>query len=383
MARLEPPLADRIAALGPLHRPEVSAFVDRVEAARAAGRLNAEQAAIVAEHAVRLGERQRDPANTGNIEDLFFHTLEDTGDPTQAFAQALADSIKTVPLASTTPLYPALIRTRDGRRVTEAGGLEDLGPMDTMLVSHTMAAYGDPEMWTAAERFVAATHPDLDRVAQQHEAHRMAAQSQHLPSCTFVMARAHGYTLDVEPLYERAGFAAERGRAARAFYDHCAAFAPEWANTFALGTSPTTPDWRSWAERFRDLQTALPNALRYQLYSDTMTNFLEGTMRSGKWTDTVVRAGLVRSRDDLISGVCAIANQYLAEYDALHGRPIRELIERWQSALKPWGIRFADDRAEPAPGRCEREDAWDQQWARAQDRADVPPADAPPPRPRS
>jgi hypothetical protein len=73
----------------------------------------------------------------------------------------LADSCKVVPLDSDAPLWPAL-RTPNGARWYErVGDLDHLSDGDAMLVSHTMVAYGDAEMWSSARDLVLATEPQL------------------------------------------------------------------------------------------------------------------------------------------------------------------------------------------------------------------------------
>ena len=86
-------LKARLEALSEEHQRGTLRFYRRVEEFTQAGLLTKDQAAIVTEHLFRLGERGRNPANTGNIEDLFCHTLSDTKDPIRAYAQALADSV--------------------------------------------------------------------------------------------------------------------------------------------------------------------------------------------------------------------------------------------------------------------------------------------------
>ena len=98
--------AERLSALSAEHQRGIRRFRKRLEDFIEQAMLTSAQALVVTEHLLRLGERGRNPANTGNIEDLFCYTLEDTGDPIRAFAQALADSVKVVPMDPDARLFP-------------------------------------------------------------------------------------------------------------------------------------------------------------------------------------------------------------------------------------------------------------------------------------
>ena len=89
----------------------------------------------------------------------------------------------------------------------------------------------------------------------------------------------------------------------------------------------------------------LPPELIYQLSSDTLTNFLDGTLESGKWTDATVFFGGVTASADVPQAIARIVNQYIAEHVALHDRPISELTVACAPTLAPWGIGFENDRA--------------------------------------
>ncbi len=353
----------RFSSIPAEHRPGTLRFLERLDRAR--GVLDEAQRAIVAEHVIRLGERGRNPANTGNIEDLFFHTLEDTGDACRAFAQALADSAKVVPLPAEAPLFPAL-RTVDGARsFHRVGDLSHLAPGDVMLISHTMVAYGDAEMWRSARAFVAATRTGLDEEELERQVYRMAVQSQHLPSSAFVMGRARGFSIECQPMYERAGYDESMGRNAQRFYDVCSRFQPEWTDAFRGGVVPASPEWMAWREEYLETRAHLPPELQYQLSSDTLTNFLEGTLESGKWTDASVQFGGVSRVEDVPVNVARIVNQYMAEHVALHDRPAEELIDACAASLLRWGIGFVGGQAQVVTLSPEKRRQLEEQFASA------------------
>jgi len=365
MARV-PVLHPRFPSIPAEHRPGTLRFLERLDRAR--GALDEAQRAIVAEHVIRLGERGRNPANTGNIEDLFFHTLEDTGDACRAFAQALADSAKVVPLPADAPLFPAL-RTADGRRsFHRVGDLDHLAPGDVMLICHTMVAYGDEEMWQAARAFVAATDGEMSEEEVDRQVHRMAVQSQHLPSSAFVMGRARGFSIECQPMYERAGYDEATWRNAQRFYDVCSQFDPDWSMAFRNGVVPASPEWVKWRADYLESRAHLPPELQYQLSSDTLTNFLEGTLESGKWTDASVQFGGVTRVEDVPVNVARIVNQYVAEHVALHDRPAEELIEACAAPLLRWGIGFIGGQAQVVSLSPEKQRQLEEQFASAQAR---------------
>lgn len=299
---------------------------------------------VVVEHLLRLGERGRNPANTGNIEDLFCHTLVDTGDPVRAYAQALADSVKVVPMDPAAPLLPAL-RTVDGARWYRTVGDLELSEADRMLVTHTMVAFGDPEMWTSAEAFVRVGQPEATSKQVDQAVARMAVQSQHLPSSSFVLARARGLTIDCAPLWARAGYTPAAAENAQRFYDVCAEFDPAWTSSFLDGRVPVGEAWEDWRARYLKHRALLPEELIYQLSSDTLTNFFDGTLESGKWTDASVAFHGVRDVSALPVAIARIVNQYIAEHVALHDRPAEEIAEACAEPLRPWGVVFEDGRA--------------------------------------
>ena len=335
--------AERLSALSSEHQRGIRRFRKRLEDFIEQGMLTTAQARVVTEHLLRLGERARNPANTGNIEDLFCYTLHDTGDPIRAYAQALADSVKVVPLDPQARLFPELISGT--QRFRTVGDLHHLSQGDRMLVAHTMVAYGDQEMWSSACQLVRLTLSNPTEDAVQRQVARMAVQSQHLPSSTFVLARASSLSIDCRPLYEAAGYNEGQIQAAQSFYDICACFEPRWADDFMDGRVPQDPDWARWREQYLSNRALLPSELIYQLASDTLTNFLEGTLESGKWTDASVTFGGVERVQDLPGAIARIVNQYIAEHIALHDRPASDLTIACAKPLRPWGISFQDDRA--------------------------------------
>lgn len=340
---------ERLAALSEDHRRGVERFAARLVELGQAGLMSDAQSAIVVEHLLRLAERNLNPANTGNLEDLFCYTLIDTRDPVRAFAQVLADSLKIVPMDEAAPLWPPIRRLDRPEPITRVGGIEGVSPGDKMLITHTMAAYGDPELRGLAEAFIRATHAGADDARVTRELARMAVQSQHGPSSTFVLARMHGITVEVRALYQAAGYPETIVEAAQQFYDVCGRFQPAWVVVFLDGHTPDTDEWRAWRAAYLALRAQLPEELVYQLSSDTLTNFLEGTLESGKWTDATVLFGGVKDVAEIPQSLARIVNQYLAEHVALHDRPATELVSAVQQPLEPWGVGFDSGRAVPLP----------------------------------
>jgi hypothetical protein len=216
-----------------------------------------------------------------------------------------------------------------------------------MLIAHTMVAYGDREMLDSSRALIRATIADIDEVRVERELAKMAVQSQHGPSSTFILARMHGLTLALGPLYRRAGYGDAQIADAQRFYDICAAFAPEWAPPFLDGKIPETQAFKHWRRNYLDSRAKLPEELIYQLSSDTLTNFLAGTLESGKWTDASVYFGQVDSPDAVPPALARIVNQYIAEHIALHDRPAEELVDAVSATLAPWGVGFEGGRALP------------------------------------
>jgi hypothetical protein len=357
---------ERIDALSEPHQRGIVRFRRRLEELQSKGLLNPRQVEVLNEHLLRLAERNLNPANTGNLEDLFCYTLVDTRDAIRAFAQVLADSVKVVPMDENAPLWPMIRRLSDGKVCRKVGELDGYSPGDKMLITHTMVAYGDPEIRGLAESFVRATYPDMDDRTVAQQVARMAAQSQHGPSSTFVLARMQGLTVDVADLYRAGGYPEPLVESAQRFYDVCATFRPEWVHTFLNGGTPETPEWSSWRESYLSLRQKLPAELVYQLSSDTLTNFLEGTLESGKWTDASIFFGGVTEIEEIPRALARIVNQYIAEHVALHDRPAQELMEAVEQPLQPWGVGFSSGRAIPLPDgprkieelRAQFEAAW-------------------------
>jgi hypothetical protein len=359
---------DRLAALSEDHQRGILRFQRRLSDFKRAGLLNDAQCSIVEEYLLRLGERKMNPANTGNIEDLFCYTLADTRDPIRAFAQALADSVKVVPMDDTAPLHP-LVRTLDGKRTfRRVGDFTHLDAGDKMLVTHTMVAYGDVEMRDFAIELIQVTRANIDPSGIERELAKMAVQSQHHPSSSFVLARAKGLTIDVAELYGRAGYNDKQARDAQRFYDICAEYQPSWTKDFLAGDIPVGLEWQDWRTRYVEARRSLPQELVYQLASDTLTNFLQGTLESGKWTDASVMFGGVTDARDIPASIARIVNQYIAEHIALHDGPAVDLTIACADTLRPWGIGFENDRAVVLPEGPEKTQAlrlqFEAAWAR-------------------
>ncbi len=353
MAKPQPMAAaaqQRLRALSNAHQEGVQRFSEHLREFRARGMMNDAQVEVIEEHLIRLGERGRNPANTGNLEDLFAYTLEDTKDVIRAFAQALADSVKVVPMDPEAKLNPPLRSVETGEVFSRVADLAQYNPGDQMLIAHTMVAFGDEEMLASSGALVRASRPDLDEAGVEREVAKMAVQSQHGPSSTFILARMHGLTLELAPLYRSAGYDEAQIADAQRFYDICAAFAPEWAPPFLDGVIPETQAFRHWRANYLESRAKLPMELIYQLSSDTLTNFLAGTLESGKWTDASVYFGQVDSPDAVPPALARIVNQYIAEHIALHDRPAEELVTAVSATLAPWGVGFEDGRAVPMGG---------------------------------
>jgi hypothetical protein len=359
---------ERLGALSEDHQRGILRFQRRLLEFKKSSLLTEPQCGIVEEYLLRLGERKMNPANTGNIEDLFCYTLADTRDPIRAFAQALADSVKVVPMNEDASLFP-LVRTLGGDKTfKKVADFTHLNPGDKMLVTHTMVAYGDAEMQQFAHDLIAVSRPASDERTIDRELAKMAVQSQHHPSSSFVLARAQGLTIEVADLYERAGYTDKQARAAQSFYDICAEYQPAWTTAFLAGDIPMGGEWASWRQRYIEARRSLPPELVYQLASDTLTNFLQGTLESGKWTDASVMFGGVTDARDIPPAIARIVNQYIAEHIALHDGPAVDLTLACADTLRPWGIGFENDRAVVLPEGPEKTNAlrlqFEAAWAR-------------------
>ncbi|MEO1336104.1 MAG: hypothetical protein AAFV29_10695, partial [Myxococcota bacterium] len=137
---------------------------------------------------------------------------------------------------------------------------------------------------------------------------------------------------------------------------------------FVNGKIPFDAAWSQWRERYLTTRAKLPPELIYQLASDTLTNFLDGTLESGKWTDASVTFGGVRRVEDLPGAIARIVNQYIAEHIALHDRPASDLTVACADPLRPWGIEFHNDRAVVTSERPEKVDLLQQQFNAAMNR---------------
>jgi hypothetical protein len=360
--------SQRLSALSEEHQRGILRFQRRLFEFEKSGLLTAVQREIVEEHLLRLGERGRNPSNTGNIEDLFCYTLADTRDPIRAFAQALADSVKVVPMDDRAALYPVIKTIDTNKAFKSVGDFRELNSGDKMLVTHTMVAYGDPEHCDLARELIKATKRNLDGAGLDRELAKMAVQSQHHPSSTFVLARARGLTIDVGDMYLAAGYPEKTIRESQRFYDICAEYQPEWTTNFLAGDIPAGDRWEDWRARYIAARHHLPGELVYQLASDTLTNFLGGTLESGKWTDASVMFGGVTDARDIPPAIARIVNQYIAEHIALHDGAAGDLTDACSATLRPWGIGFENNRAVVFPEGPEKTDAlrvqFEAAWAR-------------------
>lgn len=298
---------------------------------------------------MRLGEREFNPSNTGNLEDLFCYTLADTRDPIRAFAQALADTTKIVPMQDEWTLWPHLRAVDNGKIYKTVGDLDHHNAGEKMLITHTMVAYGDAELGASARAFIRATLTDASDATVERELARMIVQSQHGPSSTFVLSRARGLTLDLSEVYAQAGYSDEEVIGAQEFYDVCARFNPAWVEPFLAGFIPSSDEWSDWRRSYLNNRHTLPSELIYQLSSDTLTNFLDATLESGKWTDASILFGGVTAAEQVPSSLVKIVNQYIAEHIALHDRPAQELMDAVAEPLEPWGVGFQRGRAVQLP----------------------------------
>jgi len=362
-----PHLEARLRALSAAHQKGIRRFLGRLPAFVGRGLLNAAQVEVLEDFLLSLGEANRNPSNTGNLEDLFCYTLADTKDPVRAFAQAMADAIKVVPMDDAAELRPRLKVMGNGRVFSKVGDLTGYNAADKMLITHTMVAYGDPAMRRTAARFIRASR-EVDDAALEREIARMAVQSQHGPSSTFVLARTRGLTIDVAALYRDGGYSDATIEDAQRFYDVCARFDPKWVLPFLDGFIPSSDEWSAWRRQYLEARARLPSELIYQLSSDTLTNFLDGTLESGKWTDASIVFGGVKSAEEIPSALAKIVNQYVAEHIALHDRPAEELLGAVAPPLEPWGVGFVDGRAVALDGRAknanEIQAQFDAAWAR-------------------
>jgi hypothetical protein len=357
--------AARLAALSEAHQRTVSRFRARLPDFVDRDLLTPPMVEVLEEHLLRLGERDLNPSNTGNLEDLFCWTLVDTRDPVRAFAQAMADTVKVVPMNDEAELWPPLRHVEHGTVYEKVGDLAGYAPGDKMLIAHTMVAYADPELSGLARRLIRACHPGLDAAGVDRAFARMAVQSQHGPSSTFVLARSRGLTLALGDLYRAAGYDETDIANAQRFYDVCARFDPAWVLPFLEGFIPSSPEWSSWRRQYLDERQRLPAELIYQLSSDTLTNFLHGTLEAGKWTDASVLFSGIASAEEVPAALAKIVNQYIAEHIALHDRPAEELMDAVTEPLAPWGVGFERGRAVAIGGAVAKREEIEAQVAAA------------------
>jgi len=310
--------------------------------------LSDKQAEIVLDHVELLAKRDYNAANTGNLEDLFTYTLQDTKDPVRAFAQMLADSTKIVPMPAQAKLLPpvkdkrpkSVTRNKTLRRVEQ---LELAGPQ-AMLVTHTNVAYSDPEFAEEARAMLKATYPRSRASTLERRFQRMVMQSQHMPSSSFVLAAATGLVFQTKKLFTDAGCTKKQIAAAHGFFSTAAEFNPKWLGLFMSAGPRDDPSYLAWLDRYHQHRAGLPDDLKYQLYTDTLTNFLPGTMHSGKWVDAVVQFSNVRKLDGVPPALAKVVNQYLAEFVDLHRGSPKLFVRVVKKSLAKFGVVFRDGR---------------------------------------
>ncbi len=339
----EAAISARILALKPEHQESAKRFAAELEAVVNEGLLNQKQADIVLNHVLRLGERGRNAANTGNVQDLFFYTLRDTKDPLRALAQLLADSIKIVPMPEEAELIPPV---RDAREGEDNGKIYHhiselpLNPGQKMLTMHTNIAYSDSEQAETARAMIKATFPRCRQVKKEMLFWRMVAQSQHMPSSSFVLAAARGLVFETAEIFTKAGYSEAEVAAAGKFFAVASRFNPAWLGPFINALPRTDAAYLAWLKEYQAARKGLPLELKYQLMTDTLTNFCAGTMASGKWVDSVVAFSGVKTLEELPAAIAKVVNQYMAEFIDLQGEPAEHFIATVKPLLVDYGIVF-------------------------------------------
>lgn len=334
---------ERLAKLPAVYKASTISFANDLQAAVAEGLLSERQSAIVLDHVLRLGERGRNPANTGNVQDLFFYTLRDTGDPIRAMAQLLADSIKIVPMPEDAVLIPPMRDVRDGKKdgaVFRTVGELFLNPGQKMLCCHTNIAYSDEEQAASARAMIKATVPHARLVKKEQLFWRMVVQSQHMPSSSFVLAAVRGLSFEIDDIYAKAGYSAEETAAARAFYEVSSRFNPQWLGAFINAQPRTDAAYLAWLDEYRAARAGLPEDLKYQLMTDTLTNFCTGTMTSGKWVDSTVAFSGVKTMEELPAAIAKVVNQYMAEFIDLQGESAQSFVKVVKPLVADFGIDY-------------------------------------------
>lgn len=334
--RAEPPRRQRV-PLSDAHRVQLEGFAQSLAGHVQRRRMTTAQADVVWNYLVDLAMRvdggPRDPANTGNLRDLFDETLARTGNVVSAFSQVVADSHKVVPLDGAMRLSPAFIKVSDAadgglvrkyqtvRELREAfGGSE----VNLMLIAHTAVAFADPTTRGALEALIRLGEPAITDEALATRVASETLAGQHLASSAFVMGAASGWALDLGTLAAEAGVVdPEVVEAAAAFAEVAGRFDPEWFAPIFMGGETPPPEFDAWLAEYRARYRDLPSALKVQLRFDTMTNFGPGTVASGKWT----RLGIafanpplsVNDVPSLSAAIARVANQYQREWTLLHG----------------------------------------------------------------
>lgn len=337
----------RIAKLPEAHQEAIARFSADLTKAVSDKLLSQKQSDIVLEHVIRLGERGRNPANTGNVQDLFFYTLRDTKDPLRALAQLLADSIKIVPMPEDAELMPPMKDVREGAdngKIYHTVGELFLNPGQKMLCCHTNIAYTDEEQAATAKAMIKATYPHARLVKKEQLFWRMVAQSQHMPSSSFVLAAVRGLSFEVHDLFTKAGYSEEEIAAADKFYEVSSRFNPKWLGAFINAQPRTDEEYLAWLKEYQAARQNLPEDLKYQLMTDTLTNFCNGTMTSGKWVDSTVAFSGVKTMAELPAAIAKVVNQYMAEFIDLQVESAQEFIKVITPLVADFGIIFDSEK---------------------------------------
>lgn len=336
-------------------------FKYRLKLCRESGRLNELQADLVMKFILHLGEGGYSPSNTGNLEDLFFYTLLDTNNHNQAFAQLIADSDKRVHVNHDRKFaFP--LAADYGVRKNSMSEMEGFSDLDKMLVAHTLVAFGSQYRKRFVMEFAQTTGDGSATFLL-----RSALQAQHMPSSTFIMSRMQGHYPWVTDAYLEAGYSEWIAKRTQDFYMHAAEFDPEWEESFAKGEAPHCVEYGLWQKHFLDFRKQLTPELQYQLRTDKTTNFLTGTMSSGKWMNILVAQGDVESPQDFPLALSNLLNRYSNEFVKLEDRPISEIIDLWEAnGIKDFGIYFdRDELAVPASPTPEKADLMISQFESA------------------
>jgi hypothetical protein len=212
-----------------------------------------------------------------------------------------------------------------------------------MLIWHTSFAFVDPVSSQQMTKMMATMHPELSKSALARELARVALAMQHLPSSSFVLAKAAeaGVKIYVEDLARAAGYSPEQAEQFQHFYNVSGTFKSEWLPSFSTPEGPTGSEFGQWKAKYRQAYKQLPSHLKFQLWTDTLTNFGTGSM--AKWlpiAKSQVPQGIPVTVDSILQTLATIVLQYQNEWVHLHGRSAKSFIEANQERLREYGIIF-------------------------------------------